>query len=659
VGWDELVLGGRSHGDAEAGAEGGGGVLACGGEDDESDLVVLGERVVLGDALQDELCGFEGGLAVAELLDGEEGAADAHDEFAVAGGGGGTVFGVDVEAVTDDGGVTDAAGEFEGESAGGAAAGEDGVVVEAEDADGVVVGFASVAEFLDVGHGGGEGVVAAEDVVFGPLFPCGFGGLGKEEGWGDEVGVREVVGVWADEEDVGSGLHDFAGDGDGVWVSADGSDGAASSGREHEGGVEGDATGGVWESAYADCGVGGVGLGVAAGGLDGVECAAAGGEGGEAGAVGLLAEGPGGEENRWHRCVGWSVGYPTLRARTMGKEQAMDGDDGLAALRAMGPGAVVTIGNFDGVHLGHRELLRRARLAAGERGGGGAGGGGGGGGGRVVAVTFEPHPATVIRPGSAPLRLTPLDLRKRLLLEAGADEVIVVPPTPAVLGIEAEDFFAILRDESRVSHLVEGENFCFGRNRRGTMDRLGEWTKSAGIGLTVVGAVEVALLDMTVVGVSSSLIRTLAGYGRVREAGICLGSPLPLVGRVVEGFRRGRTIGFPTANLSCDGNVVPGDGVYAARARVDGVVYPVALNVGPMPTFGETPRQIEAHLVGFAGDLYGRELELEVVDFLRDIRRFPGVEALKGQLRRDVGLAVELSGRALHQPIGDLAGVGK
>lgn len=324
------------------------------------------------------------------------------------------------------------------------------------------------------------------------------------------------------------------------------------------------------------------------------------------------------------------------------RTHAQTGIPGLDVLRHLAPGAVVTLGNFDGVHLGHRSLLAQARVAADNSGPGE----------RVVAVTFDPHPAAILKPESAPLRLTPLELRKRLLLSAGADEVLVLPPTPEVLTIEAEDFFAILRDQARVSHLVEGDNFCFGRNRRGTIQRLAEWTSQANIGLTVVPPVEVALMDCTIVPVSSSLIRFLAASGRVRDAGVCLGAPLRLVGKVVEGFKRGRTLGFPTANLDCTGNVVPGDGVYAARITLAGQTYPVALNVGPLPTFSTTARQIEAHIAGFSGDLYGQTLEIEVLDFIRDQRKFPGIDALKSQLTLDVHLSTRLSARNdLHRPL--------
>ena len=300
-------------------------------------------------------------------------------------------------------------------------------------------------------------------------------------------------------------------------------------------------------------------------------------------------------------------------------------------LRNLPAGSVVTLGNFDGVHLGHQALLSHARDEARRRGT------------RVIAVTFERHPLAVLKPEAAPLRLTPPDLRRELLTACGADEVVVLQPTPELLSLEAEDFFALLSREARVGHLVEGESFCFGRQRRGTIGRLREWTAATGMGLTVVPSVHVGLLDRTEVPVSSSLIRTLAQLGRVRDAGICLGRPLVLVGRVVQGFRRGRTLGFPTANLDCVGHVVPADGVYAGRCTLGATTYPAAIHIGPLPTFGSQPRQIEVHLIGFDGDLYGQVLQMEVLDFLRDGRKFASVEMLRARLAVDVRQAEAVS----------------
>lgn len=307
--------------------------------------------------------------------------------------------------------------------------------------------------------------------------------------------------------------------------------------------------------------------------------------------------------------------------------------EGLEALRSLAtraPGAALTIGNFDGVHLGHRALVAEARRQARGR--------------PVIAVTFDPHPATLLKPEAAPLRLTTKGTKLRLLREAGADDVLVLPPTPDLLQMEPEAFFALLKDEARVGRLVEGVDFCFGKGRRGSIALLEQWTQGTPLGLTVVAPVRVPLLDATVVPVSSSLVRFLVATGRVRDAGICLGSYFRLSGPVVKGFQRGRTIGFPTANLDCTGNVVPADGVYAGQVTLSGTVYPAAVNVGPIPTFSDVVRQIEAHVVGFSGDLYGQHLEVELLDFLRDPRKFAGVDALKAQIARDVATTVSLVG---------------
>jgi riboflavin kinase/FMN adenylyltransferase len=164
----------------------------------------------------------------------------------------------------------------------------------------------------------------------------------------------------------------------------------------------------------------------------------------------------------------------------------------------------------------------------------------------------------------------------------------------------------------------------------------------------------VPLLNLQVVPVSSSLIRWLIRHGRAREAAICLGRPYTLQGHVVEGYRRGRTIGVPTANLDAVDQLLPADGVYSGRCEVDGRVYPAAVSVGVAPTFGESKRQIEAHLIGFTGDLYGRTIGLELIDWTRDQLRFHGVDALKAQLARDISIAASLRDRVSELPIARL-----
>lgn len=303
--------------------------------------------------------------------------------------------------------------------------------------------------------------------------------------------------------------------------------------------------------------------------------------------------------------------------------KVFEGLDGLAALPA---GAVVSVGNFDGIHLGHERILATARGLKQQAGAP-----------AVAVVTFEPHPTTVLRPQFAPPRLTPPALKRSVLTARGVDAVVTLPPSPEVLGLSAEQFWAILRDRVRPSHLVEGSTFTFGKGRSGTVKRLAEWAAAGGVGLHVVEPVSVALLDMTVVPASSSLVRWLLFNGRARDAALCLGRPYALEGQVIKGHQRGRTIGVPTANLDCGEQLVPDDGVYAARCAAGGRIFAVALSIGSMPTFGaDLPRQVEAHLIGFEGNLYGQTLRVELIDWVRGQKKFAGVDALKARLAVDV-----------------------
>lgn len=297
---------------------------------------------------------------------------------------------------------------------------------------------------------------------------------------------------------------------------------------------------------------------------------------------------------------------------------------GLEGLKQIPRGSVVSIGNFDGVHRGHQRILESAQgLRSSSESS------------RQAVVTFEPHPLTVLRPERVPPRLTTAGMKRDLLAAAGVDEYVVLPPEPEVLNLSAEQFWEILRDDLHVAHLVEGESFYFGKNRGGSIQKLRQWTTGTSVQLHVVESVTAPLLDLKIAPVSSSLIRWLLQGGRVREAAICLGRPLILEGEVVQGYQRGRTIGVPTANLNCPSLMIPADGVYAARCSVEGVMYPVGLSIGTMPTFGENRRQIEAHLIGYSGDLYGQTLRVEVLDWLREQWKFNGVEPLLAQIHRD------------------------
>ncbi len=283
-------------------------------------------------------------------------------------------------------------------------------------------------------------------------------------------------------------------------------------------------------------------------------------------------------------------------------------------------GGAVAVGNFDGVHLGHVALIAGAGAQAREFDG------------PAVAVTFDPHPRDVLRPDLAgPLLTTNAD-RCRLLQEGGADHVFVLRTTPELLHLTAPEFFnEVLRQRLAVRALVEGANFGFGRDRQGNIQTLAELCGPAGIPLTVVPPVTVDGGEA-----SSSRVRNALLRGDVEEAAKVLGRPYRLHGTTAVGQRRGRTLGFPTANLDPLQNLAPGDGVYAVRVYFGEEMWPGAANIGPNPTFGENARKVEVHLIGFEGDLYGQPAGGGLRPPTGDTRPFKNREDLMGQLRRDI-----------------------
>jgi riboflavin kinase/FMN adenylyltransferase len=283
-------------------------------------------------------------------------------------------------------------------------------------------------------------------------------------------------------------------------------------------------------------------------------------------------------------------------------------------------GGAVTVGNFDGVHRGHQALVAAVRKQA-ERLGGPA-----------VVVTFDPPPHQVLHPGSERPPLTTIPQRAALLHALGADHVVVLRTSLALLSLSAEAFFEdILARQLGAKGIVEGYDFRFGHARGGTTDTLRMLCRTAGVAFE-----EVPQVVLNGEPVSSSRVRAALLSGDVSRAAELLNRNYRIAGTVITGAKRGRTIGFPTANLGDVPTVLPGNGVYAVRAGVDGRVWPAAANVGPNPTFGEDARKIEVHLIDFAGDVYGKPMEVEFVARLRDTRPFNGVEELTGQLRADV-----------------------
>lgn len=304
--------------------------------------------------------------------------------------------------------------------------------------------------------------------------------------------------------------------------------------------------------------------------------------------------------------------------------------DGLGPVPTPARQRCLSIGNFDGVHLGHAELMRllarQAELLDAQ----------------PWAVTFEPHPLTLLRPEYAQPQLTPLAERCHWLAAAGAVGVLVLDTTLPLLQMSATEFFhQVLVEGLGVLGLVEGENFAFGKNRQGTISVLRQLCQEARLPLEIVPPVHVEGM-----GVSSSRVRQALRQGDVAAAASLLGRPYALVGQVMPGQRRGMALGFPTANLTEIETLIPAEGVYAAEAVVGGERWPAAINIGANPTFDESERKVEAHLIGFSGDLYGRTVRLELRRWLRATRRFASPADLSSQLHQDVALAASLEGVA-------------
>ncbi len=282
---------------------------------------------------------------------------------------------------------------------------------------------------------------------------------------------------------------------------------------------------------------------------------------------------------------------------------------------------MAVLGNFDGVHLGHRAVLRRGLEVARERGV------------ELVAATFDPHPRAVLWPGDEPKLLTSLDLRREELVRQGVGEVYAIHFDRALSKKTPEEFVRdVLVGEIGARIVVVGENFRFGHRASGDFGDLKRLMREAWG-----DAFAVSLQNTSGAEITSTRIRALIAAGDVGEASRLLGRPYVLRGEVIEGDRRGRTIGFPTANVLPDPTViVPARGVYAGFVRIDGKEYAACTNIGVAPTFDRAESRVEAHLLDFEGDLYGKTADVSFVRRIREEKRFSGVEELREQIARDV-----------------------
>jgi riboflavin kinase/FMN adenylyltransferase len=296
-------------------------------------------------------------------------------------------------------------------------------------------------------------------------------------------------------------------------------------------------------------------------------------------------------------------------------------------------GAYLTVGNFDGVHRGHQRLIDRLRARADEAGV------------PAMAVTFDPHPVALLRPDKAPVPLVWPEREIGLLGEAGATVVAVFRTGRWLLDLSALEFFnRVIRSQFGARGMVEGPNFAFGHDRQGNVEKLGGWCAEAGIEFEVVEP----LSDHGQL-ISSTRIRQSLCEGMVQEASRFLGRPHRIRGVVTHGAGRGAGLGIPTINLENIDTLIPLDGVYAARAFIPSSqsqpsAWAAACNIGPNPSFGEQIRKVEAHLIGFEGDLYGRRVELDLLARLRSARAFANLDDLRGQIHSDIERARMICG---------------
>jgi riboflavin kinase/FMN adenylyltransferase len=283
---------------------------------------------------------------------------------------------------------------------------------------------------------------------------------------------------------------------------------------------------------------------------------------------------------------------------------------------------VVTVGTFDGVHRGHRDVLDRLAGRATALGL------------RSVLVTFEPHPLEVVNPAAAPLMLTVGEEKREVLAESGIDYLAVVPFTPTLARYSAEEFVTrVLRRRFHMEYLLMGYDHGFGRNREGDVEVLQALGARDGFRVEVVPPVSIG--DGRPIS-STSIRRAVAG-GDLERAAYGLGRPYSLGGRVVPGASRGRGLGFPTINVAPPNprKLLPPQGVYAVRVQTPGGAHGGMLNLGPRPTFGDTTVAVEAHLFDASGDWYGAWVRIDFIARLRDTQKFASPAALIEQLRRD------------------------
>ncbi len=287
------------------------------------------------------------------------------------------------------------------------------------------------------------------------------------------------------------------------------------------------------------------------------------------------------------------------------------------------PNAVLTIGNYDGLHLGHRRIIEQVKERAAAISG------------TSMLMTFDPHPLSILRPHNHLGLITPTEVKERLIEEMGIDVLLVVPYTSEFGAISPESFIKnILIGKLSIKGLIVGYDFHFGKGGRGDVGMLKAFSELYDFSFDVVGAIT---LDGEKVG--SNRIRNLIIEGDVEKADRFLGRPYSIMGTVGTGEGRGKGIGFPTINLQTAFEIIPKEGVYISEVEFDGIRHPSVTNIGRNPTFDGTDITIESFLLDFSGDLYGREVTLYFCERIRDEMKFGSVEALVDRIRQDAAIA--------------------
>jgi riboflavin kinase/FMN adenylyltransferase len=306
-------------------------------------------------------------------------------------------------------------------------------------------------------------------------------------------------------------------------------------------------------------------------------------------------------------------------------------------------GAVITVGTFDGVHRGHQDVLATLVRLGTSRGL------------PSVVITFEPHPLEVVNPSAAPPLLTLHDEKLEMFAQSGVSYVAVIPFTPQLAALEAEQFVdEVLLGRYALRDLLVGHDHGFGRGRMGDIEVLRALGAVRGFGVTVLPPVQTGDGH----AISSTAIRRAVAGGDLARAAAGLGRPYSIAGVVVQGDQRGRTIGYPTLNLTPldSRKLLPPDGVYAVRVQLPEGAYGGMLNLGPRPTFGDTARRIETHVFDASRDWYGARVRLDFVARLRGTRPFAGIDALREQLATDEKRArAALAGVTTAEPSGPLS----